>query len=119
MGVYIKGFDFPKACWFCDFCRAYNEPNHGYFCCALAADLDKTTEIIQTQRDKHCPLVEVKPHGRLIDADALIRQMNQQVVETNNVRYAWVDEMDISLADTIIEADNTQNMRDESEEEDG
>lgn len=75
MGVYIKGFDFPKACWFCDFCRAYNEPNHGYFCCALDADLDKTTEIIQTQRDKHCPLVEVKPHGRLIDADALHIQL--------------------------------------------
>lgn len=121
MGVYIKGFDFPKACWFCDFCRAYNDPNHGYFCCALNADLDKTTEIIQTQRDKHCPLVEVKPHGRLIDADALSdaielidwyhQNKNKDMVEGANSdeEQAWYREQDIYAAiedaPTIIEAE--------------
>lgn len=117
MGVYIKGFDFPKACWFCDFCRAYNEPNHGYFCCALDADLDKTTEIIQTERDKHCPLVEVKPHGRLIDADAFEKDCRKRFCHEcdnyNGVKChaCWVDDMlgEVFDAPTIIE----------SEEEDG
>lgn len=45
------------------------------------------------------------PHGRLIDADALIRQMKQKVQETSNLRYGWVDEVDLALAPVIIPAE--------------
>ena len=46
MGVYIKDFEMPKNCFICPF---------------------KNLEIC----DEDCPLIEVPPHGRLIDADAL------------------------------------------------
>ena len=111
MGVYIKGFDFPKACWFCDFCRAYNEPNHGYFCCALNADLDKTTEIIQTQRDKHCPLVELPSHGRLGDLDELHKEAVRRSEKTGtddswyNCADRVISAFDIENAPTIIPAE--------------
>ncbi len=73
--------------------------------CNLTAESFGEMDCVELRAD-WCPLIEVPPHGRLIDADALIRQMEQRVKETNNVRYAWVDEMDISLADTIIEAED-------------
>ena len=55
MGVYIKGMTIPQTCRQC-FYKASgcpcNKHNQG--------------------RPTDCPLVEVKPHGRLIDADAFM-----------------------------------------------
>lgn len=54
MGVYIKDYDAPKSCEYCDYELAYMLQCK-YF----------------TERESDgCPLVGVKtPHGRLIDAD--------------------------------------------------
>lgn len=58
-------------------------------------------------RHSSCPLVEVPPHGRLIDADALISLLNKcmfpsDMVTTTAVRMAtnWIKE-----APTVIEAE--------------
>lgn len=113
MSILIKGMEMPKRCMVCNFGDALMGKGFCYVShCKQIEDY-----FVRNDRPSWCPLIELPPHGRLIDADALIRQMNQKVEETNNVRYAWVDEMDISLADTIIEADNTQNMSAESEGE--
>ena len=92
MGVYIPKMKVPETCGKC-----LDVGWHYVFEC----NLDDAFGI----RLPSCPLVELPLHGRLIDADALIKQMNDNVKKTNNARYAWVDELDISLAPTIIESE--------------
>ena len=66
MGIYIKGITMPKNCMECPFsdheawCLIPGDSKQRYYC--------PTKEI-----SEHCPLAEVQePHGRLIDADALL-----------------------------------------------
>ena len=60
-GIYIKGMEMPKDCkncpMLCDYsCRVLQlEPDWG-----------------KSGRDDRCHLIPVPPHGRLIDADALM-----------------------------------------------
>lgn len=64
MGVYIKGMEMPKSCLFCWL-------NSMKQCRATGGDV--TWAIATRKRRDGCPLIEVpEPHGRLIDADALI-----------------------------------------------
>lgn len=83
MSILIKGMEMPKSCWFCNFCRAYDEPNQGFFCVAIEADLHRSN--IQKKRSDDCPLVEVPtPHGDLIDREALIKAL-----------HAWFDDDEV------------------------
>ena len=69
------------------------------------------------------------PHGRLIDADALMLIIQEYLEEysdldedgMHNLKWCAMKETEMAINDapTIVEADNnTQNMRDESEGED-
>lgn len=100
MGVYIPKMILPQDCEECPFFM-----DEDFTWCGRCNYNICDGLVERKGKPSWCDLVELPPHGRLIDADALIRQMNQKVEETNNVRYAWVNEMDISLADTIIEAE--------------
>ena len=87
MGVYIPNMKMPEHCGECRFavdgwCYAYGKPNID----ALAND----------GRTNFCPLVPVPPHGRLVDADAL---MKLEVIPSDN----WVFRA-IEKAPTIIPA---------------
>ena len=88
MSILIKGMDMPKNChqcfYFASGCKC-NKHNNG--------------------RPSDCPLIELPPHGRLIDADAL----TQQIMMKADATCGWADALDLALAPTIIE----------SEEEDG
>ena len=64
MGVYIKGINKPTSCYICLY------EMDGY-CCLLGKDLDHD---IYIGRSSDCPIVEIKPHGRLIDADVLMEK---------------------------------------------
>ena len=69
MGIYIPNEPMPKNCAFC--------PVEHYDCPLLGEDekgwgIDVTAYFDGNERHPDCPLVEVKPHGRLIDADALL-----------------------------------------------
>lgn len=48
----------PKTCYDCYFCRTYNEPNQGYFCIPLFADLHRTD--FTKKRIDACPLIEIQ-----------------------------------------------------------
>lgn len=66
MSVLIKGMEMPKNCEVC--------PLNFYEC----APLEKSSEEIMQyfggdSRHPDCPLIEVQPHGRLIDADEFIK----------------------------------------------
>ena len=63
MGVYIRGMEMPKNC----FCCAFDV----YGLCLINANTEKSNEI-----SHNCPLIEIPPHGRLIDADALVLPNN-------------------------------------------
>lgn len=56
MGVYIKGMEMPKSCWDCFACY------DGW--CIINQKIEGHRTVTHS-----CPLIEVPPHGRLIDAD--------------------------------------------------
>lgn len=64
MGVYIN-MEMPKSC---DDCRL----NNGISCYAVPEYTEDGVVGRTDDRPDWCPLVPVPPHGRLIDADALI-----------------------------------------------
>ena len=65
MSVIVKGVNVPKNCYTCakyrwsPLCPCW----HG----------DAQASYYRTSRHPDCPIVEVPPHGRLIDADEMIR----------------------------------------------
>lgn len=88
MGVYIKDYDAPKSCEDCD--------------CELAYMLQ--CKYWTGRESDGCPLVPVKtPHGRLIDADALV----DTVVFHTNIptdTKEFIEDL-IGIAPTVIEAE--------------
>ena len=69
MGVYIKGREMPNNCQEC-VCI-----NDEYFYCQ-AVGRQPQDENVVSRRPNWCPLVEVPPHGDLIDAFAFRREMD-------------------------------------------
>lgn len=66
MGVYIN-MEMPKSCIKCKLCVSYK--------CVLTGEIRWSDEFdYDSKRFENCPLVPVLPHGRTIDADALIRE---------------------------------------------
>ena len=62
MSILIKGMEMPPTCEQCPFCD-YEQAH------CLVHDIP-TSKNRYDKREAWCPLVEVPPHGRLIDADA-------------------------------------------------
>ena len=72
MSVLIKGMEMPETCSDCEW--SYYVGN-GRAMCKRVSMTDKT-DIMTKRRADFCPLIEVPtPHGRLIDADALIADL--------------------------------------------
>lgn len=77
MSILIKN-EMPKfcrKCWNCDFAG-------GEWFCVL--ELKGVEENFEETRPDWCPLIEVPPHGRLIDADALIKTLNSEKIPFND-----------------------------------
>ena len=91
MSILIKGMEMPTTCCNCKF----REPFIGFVHCHLA-EMDMEYEESDNCRHPDCPLIELPPHGRLIDADA-IQDYN---VETFGQRLLIID-----TAPTVIEAE--------------
>ena len=60
------------------------EPN----CVAYVPSKDMIYDISDGRPD-WCPLIELPPHGRLIDADALRRTMYHEAFETDSPMQKW------------------------------
>lgn len=103
MGVYIKGMEMPKSC---DECRImmFEDTNcvPELFCgCPIVF---KAHPQGVGHRPDYCPLVEVPtPHGRLIDAEALMEKKNTHIDVLADWRYVRVST--IEDAPTIIESE--------------
>ena len=84
MSILIKGIKPPKSCYTCSW---YNK---------VECPVNDGRYYYRAQRHPSCPLIELPPHGRLIDADA-IQDYN---VETFGQRLLIID-----TAPTVIEAE--------------
>jgi len=70
MSVLIKGMQLPDMCGHCRFATAFE--------CEVTKNFITTFNV----RQSDCPLIEVpEPHGRLIDADALVEDLKRQCEE--------------------------------------
>lgn len=103
MGVYIKGMEMPVSCRYCAF--RHMSLTENAFCTIANETIDYMVE--RTKRLPNCPLIEVSPHGELIDRDTLLNLLNNcmfpsDMVTTTAVSMAtnW-----IKKAPTIIEAE--------------
>ena len=101
MSVLIRGMDMPNDCSEC-------------FVKVRECDVIEPLKINERPRD--CPLEEVlTPHGRLIDADVLEREMTNGIkagnLEEGYEDYTNINNVDdcvdcVRYADTIIEAED-------------
>ena len=96
MSVIVKGMKMPKCCWDCLFSEFEDEEygnfvddlGYSYRCkswysCILINN-SKYTELEALKgRCLNCPLVEIKPHGRLIDADAFVKEKQEWYCKQN------------------------------------
>lgn len=93
MSILIKGMTMPKNCLECPL-----EDSYGGYACHI---IGKKANWGIDGRLSDCPLVEVKPHGRLIDADMLTT-----VTEMVNGEFkTYIEVFEIADAPTIIEAE--------------
>ena len=92
MGVYIKGMSMPKNCGECP-CYYYEYKE----CNAIGGRMVFRNATPPTD----CPLVELPPHGRLIDADVLTT-----VTEMVNGEFkTYIEVFEVLDAPTIIESE--------------
>ena len=113
MSVLIKGMEMPKSCFDCKMMvvKAVNEIEIMKYCCFLR----KTA--LGVNRRKDCPLVEVPtPHGRLIDADSVEKQIDyvanldwNRKVGASEGMFAALEIVEDAL--TIIESEGEDESR--------
>ena len=65
MSMFIKGINPPKSCYTCDW---YNK---------VQCPVDVSKCYYKIARHPSCPLIEVPPHGRLIDADKFAETLKE------------------------------------------
>lgn len=95
MSVLIKGIDKPKNSRECPFAVMAEDWGKE---CIVGGEYHWDNERVC----EGCPLVEVSPHGRLIDADKLLKK---GIFLSDWSAQKWVSEVDIGLMRTIIEAE--------------
>lgn len=103
MSIIVKGMKMPENCHECEFVDILPTCP-----CNKMADDDFWNNVsLAVEGHKDCPLLEVPPHGRLIDADALLKLLDScmfpsDMVTTRALSMAtnWLKE-----APTIIEAE--------------
>lgn len=107
MSVLIKGMKMPESCLACPM-REQGTIHEWELYCGLTGDYighwdDKSLN--NGHRPDVCPLVEVPtPHGRLIDADELLKRKGNAYDSGGHLLYA-VGTGSIVAAPTIIEAE--------------
>ena len=74
MSILIKGMEMPENCADCNF-STWNGFESVY--CDVNAEFIPRKEW-EEKRQNWCPLVEIKPHGRLIDADAYHKEIRER-----------------------------------------
>ena len=101
MSIVIPG-KMPTECWDCP-CAYETEGAHHNYCQAAGYD----TKLPDEGRPDWCPLIELPPHGRLGDLDAMLEFVDAGHLR-NPLELSWSDADVASMIDsrpTIIPAD--------------
>ena len=126
MSILIKGMEMPESCDMCAFSSyiAEGDDHEELWYCILdnwnqITPILLTKETVSNGRSMDCPLIELAPHGRLIDADALmlhildyIEEYDDDLSDNGYHNGKWCAmkeaEMVINDAPTIIEAEGRE-----------
>lgn len=106
MSILIKGMEKPKDCYSCPFAHDGWPDEWEMHCLFLDRQVGYFGKKLKVPKD--CPLVEVPtPHGRLVDADAVLSQYNGNILTAQNDYAEGLRDAaeDIKTAPTIIEAE--------------
>ena len=77
MSILINGMKMPECCDECVFMETQDSGfGNDYICGISKKDVDGVCD---------CPLIEVPPHGRLIDADALLKLIDSCMFSSDMV----------------------------------
>ena len=96
MDILIKNMEMPKSC------ITGKLPYYEY--CPFFGDCSKASA--KTERPSDCPLIPVPEHGRLIDVDAVIRQLRKwgdAPIKRDNFEIANLLES-LAETNTVLEA---------------
>ena len=114
MSILIKGMGMPRHCEDCPFLEISGD----YPYCVATGTQKGYTFIpkLRTERMDSCPLVEIPPHGRLIDADDFSRRLWEGIKDEHNQKAqpnSWADALQdfdfwLESLDTIIEAEGVK-----------
>jgi len=77
MSILIKGMEMPRCCDDCPFCVPEADEENGDICIVSG----QFPIVNKDERSVECPLLELPPHGRLINADAFIAEKRKQFCE--------------------------------------
>lgn len=94
MSVLIKGMKMPETCSKCFFCQL-GGLDLKLRC--LVTDESIINFDVKEKRAGNCPLVEIPPHGRLIDADKLCEYTRNSII--------GIDANDICRFPCVIEVE--------------
>lgn len=98
MSILINGIEMPKSCWDCFACH------DGW--CIINQKIEGHRTVTHS-----CPLIEVQPHGRLIDADALLESIKEakkkqpEISDVYDEDYFAVAEW-VAYAPTVIKSED-------------
>jgi hypothetical protein len=96
VSIFIKGMEMPKSCAECPVNMNICKRGYKY----LLAHME-----LYDQRANDCPISSVPPHGRLIDADALIVDLMDRGVESLQTDDWHEIQKAVADAPTIIPAE--------------
>ena len=96
MSILVKDMKMPENCGVCDFLNEYGQ-------CQRLKKIVHKTVCINNGRLIDCPLHELQPHGRLIDADALLQ--HEVAIPSDGGYLRVIYSSYVRNAPTIIEAE--------------
>lgn len=104
--VLVRGMEMPKTCGECNYCHYLCGYYSGYYCRATNQSFRISADV-EIEKPHGCPLVEILPHGRLIDADELMIEVMDSDLD-HLQRDDWKEVIQIvNDAPTIIEAEGS------------
>ena len=99
MSVIVKNMKMPKNCGECPF--IFSSWGIEYYC--HLAESSTSAEYVGREKMTNCPLIELPPHGRLIDADKLANETFYGATSAPYITY-WK----FVNAPTVIEAEGSE-----------
>ena len=119
MSILIKGMEMPESCYRCRFCvNGFTDDAPMYECGVQS--YDNVSVLVESDgkpfdfRPDWCPLIEIPPHGRLIDATfeenhyaSMLLDPTPDVTEQDKKNARIIIEA-LRMARTIIEAEGSE-----------